>query len=75
MPEAKAWNVRRTWWEFTKLILAGRGGYDVHVFVRGLSDAARAEFEAEDWRACHLSWTDSRDHFAVLYAEMEVPDA
>jgi hypothetical protein len=71
----KAWNVRRTWWELTKLMLRGGGGYGMYVHVYGLSDDARAEFERQSWRPYYLDWTDSREHFATLLAESEVPDA
>ena len=68
---ARLWNVRRAWWELTKLVLARRGGYDLYVHVDDLSSDAQNEFNDASWAAYHLDWVGGGDRYAVLSAEPE----
>jgi len=69
MPEVKGWNVRRMWWELTKLLFRGIGGYNVYFRVNDLSDEAQEDYDSENWGPVDLHWTDDRDHFVVVNAE------
>lgn len=65
------WNVRKTWWEFTKLVLTGRGGYEVYVHLNYLPDGVRQVVEGENWLPVDLGWVGADDRFAVLSADAE----
>jgi len=67
----KPWSVLRTWWELTKLILRGCGGYDLYLRVDDLPDEAQDAFNRENWCPVRVNWTDSRDHFVTLSGEAE----
>jgi hypothetical protein len=77
----KAWSVGRLWWEFTKLLLAGRGGYEVNLFLRldDFPDDVRQAVERENWLPVDLSWVGADDRFVVINAVNAVtevdPDA
>jgi hypothetical protein len=68
---ARLWTVRRACWELAKLVLTGRGSYDLYLRVDDLSDDAQYEFNDANWAAYHLDWVGGGDGFAVLSAEPE----
>lgn len=71
------WNVRRVWWELTKLVLAGRGGYALFVSMDDeLSEPAQDEFDAISWAASRLDSVGGEDRFVnILVEPSEYTDA
>jgi hypothetical protein len=62
---SRRWTVGRTWWELTKLVLAGRGGYRLVLCVEALPEAAQDAFDLDDWEPVRLV-CDGCDRFALL---------
>jgi hypothetical protein len=67
---AKGWNVWRLWWELTKLVLTGRGGYSVGVLL-DLPDELSDVVNRNDYGVTCLHWVGGEDRFVVLNAEPE----
>lgn len=67
----KHWTVMRTWWELTKLVLAGRGRYEFNVYVygEGISDAVERELSRAVLVPYHLGWEGGDDRYATLAVE------
>ena len=65
----KPWTVFRTWWELTKLVAAGRGGYEFNVFVHGMPEAADRELSRVVLQPYHLDWQGGDDRYVTLAVE------
>jgi len=61
----KTWNVRKTWWELTKLVLAGRGGYELNAVFND-DDEADPWAHQRLWMPYHLDWVGGGDRYATL---------
>lgn len=70
---AAQWSVFRTWWALTKLVLAGRGGYEFNVFVSdaGLTDRTSRELSRKVLAPYHLDWIGGTDRYATLAVESD----
>jgi hypothetical protein len=67
----KSWNVRKLWWELTKIVLR-RGGYEIGVILVGAPAEVSKVLDRHQWEFTYLDWVGGEDRFAVLHAE--VPD-
>jgi len=61
-----AWNVRRTWWELTKLVLAGRGGWEMNGVFHLVAEDTADTLQARNWRPYHIDWIGGDDRYATL---------
>jgi hypothetical protein len=53
---SREWNVARTWWELTKLVLAGRGRWQLSIMITTLPSQAQSDFDRHDWVPTSLDW-------------------
>lgn len=58
--------VRALWWELTKLVFTGRGGYELSVWSDQLPRNAEYVFGKATWTAEDISWVGGDDRFATL---------
>lgn len=70
MPES--WTVARLWWELTKMVLSGRGGYEAGAVVEEVADAAALDGIHLGVTECH--WVGGEDRYATLVIEPTVSD-
>lgn len=62
----KPWNVARTWWELTKLVIAGRGGYEMNAVFNFGDDDADPWAHRRVWMPYHLGWVAGEGRYATL---------
>lgn len=68
----KPWNVRRTWWELTKLVLTGKGSYEMNAFLDLVDEDTPETIQSRTWMPYHLDWQGGTDRYATL--SFDVPE-
>jgi hypothetical protein len=63
--------VLKTWWMLTRLLLQGRGRYELLFSVFGLSAAAQDEYDRSHWVPTYTEWAGGKDRFVVLTIERD----
>lgn len=65
------WDVRKLWWELTKLVLTGRARYDVYANVEGFHGDLAEQLTRDELVFNNLEWVGGEDRFVLLNIERE----